>query len=173
MDRAGRSGWFDARPVLMTALVPIVAAAGILTMAIYGKRSGNVAEQPSMAAFDACLTAKGLQPAGRYPSQIDASVAAQEQFQACGDKIPKAYLEREAAQASAERRAAVSSFRQCVESMGGSHRSFGFGRRFQRGPSQGFRNAVAACRALLEGASGGTEKPPAKPPSGGVPGPVA
>ena len=152
-------------PVLLTTLVPVVAALGFFALATYGKRTGNIADQPSMAAFDACLTEHGLQPAGNYPSQFDATVAAQQQMKTCGDKIPKKVLEK----AAAEQRAATSSYRECIRNMAGSG-SRGFGR-FRSGPSQSFRDAFSICRSLLQNGDGGT--PPPAAPKTKSPGPVA
>jgi hypothetical protein len=151
--------------VLLATLVPVVAALGFFALATYGKRSGNIADQPSMAAFDACLTEHGLQPTGSYASQFDATVAAQQQMKACGDKIPKKVLEK----AAAEQRSARSSYRDCIRNMSGGSRSRGFGR-FRGGPSQSFRDAFSICRSLLENGGGGPT--PAAPKTTG-PGPVA
>ena len=152
-------------PVLLTTLVPVVAALGFFALATYGKHSGNIADQPSMAAFDACLTEHGLQPAGQYPSQFDATVAAQQQMKACGDKIPKQVLEK----AAAEQRAAQSSYRECLRNMSGGSRYRWFGR-YRSGPSQSFRDAFSICRSLMQNGGGGPA--PSTPKSTG-PGPVA
>jgi hypothetical protein len=154
-------------PVILVTLVPVVAALGFLALATYGKRTGNIADQPSMAAFDACLTEHGLQPAGQYPSQFDATIAAQQQMKACGDKIPKKVIEN----AEAKQRAAMTSYRDCIKNMsnGGGPRGFG---RFRSGPSQSFRDAFSICRSLMQGGGdGGSPAPAAPKPSG--PGPVA
>jgi hypothetical protein len=103
-----------------------------------------------MAAFDACLTAHGLQSSGSYPSQFDANVAAQQQMQTCGDKIPKAVIQK----AQDERRAQIASYRECIRNVGGGS---GFGG-YRGGPSQSFRQALSICQSLL--AEGGrTPKP--------------
>ena len=141
MDEHEESGWKKAGPVLLATLVPLVAAAGFFALATYGKRNGDVTQQPSMAAFDACLTAHGLQPSGSDPSQFDATVLAQQQMQACGDKIPKAVLQK----AQDERRARIASYRECIRNLGGGS---GFGRD-RGGPSQGFREALSICQSLL------------------------
>jgi len=151
--------------LLMTTLVPVAAALGFFALATYGHRDGDVRKQPSMAAFDACLTEHGLQPAGRYPSQFDATVAAQQQMQTCGDKIPKKVLE----QAQDERRAVISSYRECLQNLAGSPRR-GFGR-FRGGPPEGFRDALSICRSLLQNAGG--EGTPSTPKTKTVQAPVA
>jgi hypothetical protein len=165
MDPRSRPGWLSARPLLMATIVPVAAALGFFALATYGHRDGDIRAQPSMAAFDACLTEHGLQPAGRYPSQFDATIAAQQQMQACGDKIPKKVLE----QAQEERRAAVTSYRECIQNLAGS-RQRGFGR-FRGGPPQGFREALSICRSLLQ--DGGGEGAPSTPKTNTVQAPVA
>jgi hypothetical protein len=157
------SGWKSARPVLLTTLVPVAAALGFFALATYGKKSADPRAQPSMAAFDACLTEHGLQPAGAYPSQFDETVAAQQQMKMCGDKIPKQVLQK----AQDERRAAMSSYRECLDNLGGSRRpSVG---RFRGGFSQSRRDALVICRSLLQNGGGGggqatTPKKKAAPP---------
>ncbi len=157
----------SAGPILLTTLVPIVAALMFFALATYGKRSGNIADQPSMAAFDACLTANGLQSTGDYPTQFDATVAAQQQMKACGDKIPKQVIQK----AEDQQRAAMSSYRECLHNMAGSSGSRGFGR-YRGGPSSGFRQAFSICRSLLQnGGDGGSQ--PAVPKTKPAAGPVA
>jgi hypothetical protein len=158
MDPPERSGWKSARPVLMATLIPLAAALAFFAVATYGHKSGDVRDQPSMAAFDACLTEHGLQSAGAYPTQFDETVAAQQQMQACGDKIPKQVLQ----QAQDRRSAATSSYRECIGNLAGS-RSRGFGR-FRGGPSQSYREAFAICRSLLQsGGEGGQQTTPKTP----------
>jgi hypothetical protein len=152
-------------PVLLTTLVPVVAALGFFALATYGTHKGDIRDQPSMAAFDACLTEHGLQPAGSYPTQFDETVAAQEQMKACGDKIPEQVLQK----AAEEQRAASSSYRECIRNMAGS-RSRGFGR-YRSGPSQSFRDAFTICRSLLQ--NGGENTPPPAAPKTKSPAPVA
>jgi hypothetical protein len=149
-----QDGWRRARPVLLATLVPIAAAAGFFALATYGKRSADVTQEPSMAAFDACLTANGLQPAGQYPTQFDATVAAQQQMKVCGDKIPKAVLQK----AADRQRAAMASYRECLRNIGGSGGTGGYGR--YGGPSKSFREAFSICRSLL---GGGGPAPAPKP----------
>jgi hypothetical protein len=157
----------SAGQVVLVTLVPVVAALGFLVLATYGKRTGNIADQPSMAAFDACLTAHGLQPTGDYPTQFDATIAAQQQMKTCGDKIPKQVIQK----AEDKQRAAYASYRECIHNLAGSSSSRGFGR-FRGGPSSGFRQAFSICRSLLQnGGDGGAPAPRA--PKTNAPGPVA
>src|SRR5712692_2464179 len=97
-----QEGWNRVRPVLLTTLVPIIAALGFFALATYGKRSANPADMPSMAAFDACLTANGLQPQQHYQSQFDATIAAQQEMKVCGSKVPASVIKswQQKAQAS-------------------------------------------------------------------------
>ena len=148
-----RSGWERARPVLLTTLVPVAAAAGFFLLAVYGKTSADPRAQPSMAAFDACLTEHGLQSSGAYPTQFDQTVAAQQQMEACGDRIPKKVLE----DAATEQRRATASYRQCLKNLGGGF-SRGFGR-FRDPPSSNVREAFATCRALLADGGGARTTP--------------
>jgi hypothetical protein len=141
VDEQVESGWKKAGPVVLVTLVPLAAAAAFFALATYGKRNGDVTKQPSMAAFDACLTAHGLQPSGSDPSQFDATVLAQQQMQACGDKIPKAVLQK----AEDERRAQIASYRECIRNVGGGS---GFGG-YRGGPSRSFRQALTICQSLL------------------------
>jgi hypothetical protein len=150
-------GWRRARPVLLTTLVPLVAAAGFFALATYGKRSADVTQEPSMAAFDACLTEHGLQSEG-YNSQFDATVAAQQQMKVCGDKIPKAVIQK----AEAKQRAAMASYRECLRNVGGSGGFGGFGR-YRDGPSKSFRDAFSICRSLLGGGGSAPAPKPATP----------
>ena len=156
----------SAGQVLVVTLVPIVAALGFFALATYGKKTGNIADQPSMAAFDACLTEHGLQPTGNYPSQFDATIAAQQQMKTCGDKIPKQVIEK----AEAKQQAAADSYRVCLHNMAGNQgiRSFG---RFRSGPSSSFRQAFSICRSLMQDGGGGQPAPRA--PKTNAPGPVA
>jgi hypothetical protein len=150
--------------VLVVTLVPVVAALAFFALATYGKKTGNIADQPSMAAFDACLTEHGLQSTGNYPSQFDATIAAQQQMKACGDKIPKQVIQR----AEAKQRAAMDSYRECIHNMaGGSDGSFG---RFRGGPSSSFQQAFSICRSLMQNGGG---QPAPRVPKTNAPGPVA
>ena len=145
--------WARVRPVLLATLVPVVAALGFFALATYGKTKGNVHDQPSMAAFDACLSANDLQPAQSYPSQFDETVAAQQEMQVCGDKIPPEVIKGWQQKAAA----AQSSFRECMSNLGGSrHRGVG---RFRGGVSSGFRDAYYTCRGLLQGSGGSGGSP--------------
>jgi hypothetical protein len=147
--------WKRVRPVLVATLIPITAALGFFALATYAKKTPKIADRPSMAAFDACLSANGLQPQQSYQSQFDQSVAAQQEMKVCGSKIPPALLAKQQQQAEA----AQSSFRDCVRGMAGS--SGGFGRFRDRG---NFRAAYAVCRKLIEGGQGAAPaKSPAKP----------
>jgi hypothetical protein len=136
--------WKRLRPVLATTLIPLAAVGGFFALATYAKQSTNPADRPSMAAFDACLTANGLQPQPSYATQFDAQVAARQEMKTCGNKIPQAIIDKWRRQAEASR----SSFRECMQNMAGSGGE-GFGRR--RGD---FRNAYVVCRSLLQGAGG-------------------
>jgi hypothetical protein len=158
----------SAGQVVVVTLVPIVAALGFLALATYGKRSGNIADQPSMAAFDACLTQHGLQPTGNYPTQFDATIAAQQQMKTCGDKIPKQVIQK----AEAQQRAAMDSYRECIRNVAGSSGGSGFGR-FRGGPSSGFRQAFSICRSLMQNGGGGGGQPATPAPKTNAPGPVA
>ena len=146
------------RPVLLTSLVPVVAALGFFGLATYAKKSPSIADRPSMAAFDACLTANNLQPQQSYQSQFDATVAAQQQMKACGSKIPQSVIRSWQKQGQASR----SSFRECMQNVGGSGGGRGFGR-FRGGPTSDFRNAFQICRSLLQGSGEGGSTPPPKP----------
>ena len=158
MEEPKRSGWKAARPVLLTTLVPVAAALGFFALATYGKKTPSIKDQPSMAAFDACLTENGLQSTGDFPSQFDETVAAQAQMRACGDKIPKKVIEKAQAEQQARRSAAQSSYRECMSNMSGSSgRPQRFGR-FRSGPSQSFRDAFAICRSLLQGSGEGGQQ---------------
>jgi hypothetical protein len=147
--------------VLLTTLVPVAAALGFFALATYGKKTPSIHDQPSMAAFDACLTAHDLQPAQSYPTQFDQNVAAQQQMQTCGDKIPKKVLQDAQQKAQDSRRAAMASYRECIRNMAGTT-SRGFGR-FRGGPPSGFRDALTICRSLLEGGGGGGQQTTPKP----------
>jgi hypothetical protein len=159
MDEQEHSGWQRARPVLLATLVPLAAAVGFFLVATYGKRSADVTQEPSMAAFDACLTAHGLQSEG-YNSQFDANVAAQQQMKVCGDKIPKDVIQK----AEAKQRAAIANYRQCIRNVGGSGGGFG---RFRDGPSKSFRDAFSICRSLIGGGGSQQQQTPhvATPPA--------
>ena len=167
MDEPPQATWKRVRPVLLATLVPVVAALGFFALATYGKRRARHADQPSMAAFDACLTEHGLQPAENYPSQFDATVAAQQQMKACGDKIPKKVLEKAAGRAARREvvvpRVHPATFRRLAV-------RGGFGR-FRGGPSQSFRDAFSICRSLLENSGRRARRPRAPKTTG--PGPVA
>jgi hypothetical protein len=167
MDESHQATWKRVQPVLLTTLVPVLAALGFFALATYAKKGGSVQDQPSMAAFDACLTANNLQPAQSYASQFDAQIASQQEMKACGNKVPSYVIKKWQQQAEA----AQASYRECVENLGGSGRSGGFGR-FHSGPSSGFRSALAACRSLIQGSggSGGSGPPVTKK---NAPGPVA
>jgi hypothetical protein len=155
----------SAGQVLVVTLVPVVAALGFFALATYGKKTGNVADQPSMAAFDACLTEHGLQQTGNYPTQFDATVAAQQQMKTCGDKIPKQVIEN----AEAKQRAAIDSYRQCLHNIAGNQGMQSFGR-FRGGPSSSLRQAFSICRSLMQDGGGPATPRVAKT---GAPGPVA
>ncbi len=159
--------WARVRPLVLTTLVPVVAALGFFALATYGKVKGNVHDQPSMAAFDACLSANNLQPAQSYPSQFDETVAAQQEMQVCGDKIPPEVIKSWQKKADA----AQASFRECMANLGGQRRQ-GFGR-FRGGPSSGFRDAYYTCRGLLQGSGGGSGGSPVPKKSVPKVGPVA
>jgi hypothetical protein len=162
VDGHESSGWARARPLLLTTLVPVVAALGILMLAVYGKKSPSIKDQPSMAAFDACLTAHELQSTGDFPSQFDETVLAQAQMRECGEKIPKKVIEDAQRKQDAQRQEARSSYRECMQNLGGSGRPRNFGR-YRSGPSQGYRDAFAICRSLLQGGDeGGRQTPKAK-----------
>jgi hypothetical protein len=164
--------WARVRPILLTTLVPVVAALGIFVLAVYGKTSANVLDQPSMAAFDACLSANNLQPAQSYPSQFDQTIAAQQEMQVCGSKIPPAVIAGWQKQADA----AQASFQNCINALGGSSRGGSFGGRFgggDRDGSSGFRGAYNSCQALLQGSGGSGGTSPIPKLHAPAPGPVA
>jgi hypothetical protein len=154
-----KAGWHRIRPVLLTTLVPLAAALGILALAVYGHKSANIADEPSMAAFDACLTANNLQPAASYPSQFDETIAAQQEMKVCGSKIPQSVIRK----AQNQRQAAESSYRECLHNLAGSSGGGFGGGRFRSGPSQSFRNAYATCQSLLGNGGGGEGSTPQKP----------
>ena len=157
MDEPHQATWKRVRPVLLTTIVPVVAALGFFALATYANTKGNVKDLPSMAAYDACLSENDLQPAQSYASDFDRQVAGQQMMKVCGDKIPPEVIKKWQTQAEAAR----GSFRDCMENLGGSH-SRGFGR-FRGGMSNGFRSAYVTCRGLLQGGSeGGGVTPPAK-----------
>ena len=144
---------------LVVSLVP--EPSGIYLLATYAKHSPSIADRPSMAAFDACLTNNNLQPQQSYPSQFDASVAAQQEFKACGSKIPPAVIKAQ----EQKQLAAQSAMRDCVRGMGGFG-SRGFGR-FHRGSRGNIRGAYAACQSLL-GRGGAAGPAPPKSPAKAV-----
>src|SRR5260221_13887487 len=111
-----QAAWKRMRPVLATTLVPIVAALGFFVLATYAKKSPSIADRPSMAAFDACLTANNLQPQQSYQSQFDSTIAAQQELKVCGSKIPQSVIKSWQKQAESSR----SSFRECMQNMAGS-----------------------------------------------------
>jgi hypothetical protein len=156
VEHQERSGWKAARPVLLTTLVPVVAALGFFALATFAKHTPSIKNQPSMAAFDACLTAHDLQSTGNYPTQFDETVAAQQQMKTCGDKIPKKVLEQAQQKQQDSRRAAMASYRECIRNMAGN-RTRGFGR-FRGGPPSGFRDALTICRSLLQGGDQGPQQ---------------
>ena len=168
MDDSPQVTWKRVRPVLLTTLVPIVAALGFFALATYAKKSPNVKDLPSMAAFDACLSANDLQPAQSYASQFDAQVASEQEMKVCGNKIPPEVIKKWQQQAEA----AGSSYRECIRNLAGSSSgSRGFGR-FRGGPSEGFRNAYSTCRSLFQGGGGaGGGRTPV--PKKNAPGPIA
>lgn len=167
MGDSHQATWKRVRPVLLTTLIPVVAALGFFALATYAKKSPSVQNEPSMAAFDACLTANDLQPAQSYASQFDEQVASQQEMKTCGNKIPSYVIKKWQQEAEA----AQASYRECIENLGGSGHS-GFGR-FHSGPSSGFRNALSTCRNLLQGggAGGGNVGPPVTKKN--APGPIA
>ena len=158
--------WARVRPILLTTLVPIAAAVGFFMLATYGKTKANVLDQPSMAAFDACLSANNLQPAQSYPSQFDETVAAQQEMQVCGSKIPPAVIAGWQKQADATQ----SSFRNCLNNLGGFSQG-GFGR--GRDDSSGSGSAYATCSSLLQGSGGSGGTAPIPKLHAPAPGPVA
>ena len=161
-----QQAWKRLRPVLATTLIPVAAAGGFFALATYAKRSPSPADAPSMAAFDACLSANGLQPQPSYPSRFDETVAAQQELQTCGDKVPAAVMKKWQGQAEASQ----SSLRDCVRELGGSSGP-GFGRgRFGGGGANSFRDAMLTCRQLL---AGGATKPAPKQPLAKPVAPVA
>src|SRR5260221_14578507 len=105
-----QAAWKRMRPVLATTLVPIVAALGFFGLATYGKKTPSIADRPSMAAFDACLTANNLQPQQHYQSQFDATIASQQEMKVCGSKIPASVIRSGQKQAEGSR----SSFQECM-----------------------------------------------------------
>lgn len=149
--------WKRLRPLLAATLIPVAAAGGFFALATYGKQRASLADRPSMAAFDACLTENGLQPQASYATQFDAQIAAQQEWNACGNKIPPAVIRKWQQQASSSQ----SSFRECMRNLAGS-RGRGFGR-FRGAPGSDFRNAYLTCRSLVQG--GGQGSAPAKPRS--------
>ena len=166
MNESHQATWKRVRPVLLTTLVPVMAALGFFALATYAKKSPNVKDLPSMAAFDACLSANDLQPAQRYGSQFDEQVASQQEMKVCGDKIPPEVIKKWEKQAEA----GSSSYRECIKNLAGSQGGGGFGR-FRGGPSQGFRSAFSTCRSLLQGGGGGGGRTPV--PKQNAPGPIA
>ena len=89
-----QEGWKRIRPVLLTTLVPLVAALGFFALATYAKKAPNVKDLPSMAAFDACLTANDLQPAQSYASPFDAQIASEQEMKVCGSKVPPEVIKK-------------------------------------------------------------------------------
>jgi hypothetical protein len=167
MDNSHQATWKRVRPVLLTTLVPVVAALGFFALATYAKKTPNVQDLPSMAAFDACLSANDLQPAQSYASQFDAQIASQQEMKVCGSKVPPEVIQKWQQQAEA----AQSSYSQCIKNLAGSGRGGGFGR-FRSEPSSGFRNALATCRSLIQGGGGGgSGGPPVQKKN--APGPIA
>ena len=168
MDDSHQATWKRVRPVLLTTLVPIVAALGFFALATYAKKSPSVKDLPSMAAFDACLTANNLQPAQSYASQFDEQVASQQEMKVCGSKVPQDVINKWQQQAEATQ----ASYRECIENLSGGGHGGGFGR-FRSGPPAGFRNALATCRNLLQGggAGAGNSGPPVAKKN--APGPIA
>ena len=151
-----RETWQRVRPALLATLIPVAAGVGFLLVATYAKKTPSLADRPSMAAFDACLTDNNLQPQPSYPTPFDAQVAARQEMQTCGSKIPQAVIRKWQAQAQASQ----SSFGDCMHNMGGSPHGFGRFRDFS-----GMRNAYEICRSLIQGQGGGSApaKPPGKP----------
>jgi hypothetical protein len=169
MDESPQATWKRVGPVLLTTLVPVVAALGFFALATWAKKTPDAKDRPSMAAFDACLTANDLQPAQSYATQFDETVASQQEMKTCGDKIPPDVIKKWQQQADAAR----SSYSECIKNLSGSSGSRGFGR-FRGGPSSGFRSAFATCRSLMQ--QGGTDSgsaPAPKKKTTTVPGPIA
>ena len=166
MNDSRQATWKRVRPVLLTTLVPVMAALGFFALATYAKKSPNVKDLPSMAAFDACLSANDLQPAQSYASPFDAQVASEQEMKVCGDKIPPEVIKKWQKQAEV----GSSSYRDCIKNLAGSRSGGGFGR-FRGGPSQGLRSAFATCRSLLQSGGGGGGRTPV--PKKDAPGPIA
>ena len=167
MDEPPQATWKRVRPVLLTTIVPVAAALGFFALATYANTKGDVTKLPSMAAYDACLTANDLQPAQSYATDFDRQVAGQQMMKVCGDKIPPEIIKKWQKEAQAAR----GSFRECMENLGGS-RSRGFGR-FRGQPSTGFRDAYVTCRGLLQGNSEDGGVTPPAPKTTPAPGPIA
>jgi hypothetical protein len=164
MDESQRAMWKRSGPVLLTALVPVVAVLAFFTLAIYAKKGPNLNAQPSMAAFDACLSENNLQTQG-YATQFDAQIAAEQQMKVCGSKIPPSLI-RKSEQSSNNARQA---YRDCMRGLVGSG---GFRRRPSAGARAGFRAASETCEALLHPA-GGTGSKTKPTPKTTAPGPAA
>jgi hypothetical protein len=152
-------------PVLLTAFVPIFAAVAFFSLAIIAKHGHpNVNNEPSMAAFDACLTANNIQPSQSYASQFDEQVAADQEMKVCGSKIPPDYIKQQEKKAEA----ANAAYRSCIEGFVGS----GSGR-FHGERGSGFRAAAEACQSLLQGGGGGPGRTGPPVTTKNAPGPVA
>ena len=94
MDEPPQATWKRVRPVLLTTIVPVAAALGFFALATYANTKGDVRDLPSMAAYDACLTANDLQPAQSYATEFDRQIAAQQMMKVCGDKIPPEIIKK-------------------------------------------------------------------------------
>jgi hypothetical protein len=150
-----QAAWKRVPTVVLTTLVPVAAALGFFAFALAAKKGPpNYKEMPSMAAFDACLSANNLQHVGGFASEFDQAVWSQEVMKVCGHEIPPEQIE--ASRKSAEER--QSAYRDCVRGIAGSRRS------------GQYRKAVSICRSLLQGSEGGST--PSAPRTVG-PGPIA
>ena len=153
--------WKRVPPVVLTAVVPVFAVLAFFALATIAKNSPrNVKNEPSMAAFDACLTNNNLQPAQSYASQFDEQVAADQEMKVCGSLIPPSVIQKQEQQAET----ANAAYRSCIEGFVGS----GSGR-FHGG----FHNAAAACQSLLQGGGGGGGGSGTIVPKKNAPGPIA
>ena len=171
MDDSPQATWKRVAPVLLTTLVPVAAALGLFALATYAKKSPNVKDLPSMAAFDACLSANDLQPAQSYANQFDAAIASQQEMKVCGDKVPPEVIKSWEKKAEASR----SAYSDCIKNLAGSSsRGFGGGRfRSGSGSSKSYRSALSTCRSLLQGSGGGSGGRPAPKKSVPAHGPIA
>ena len=145
--------------VILGTVVPVVAIAVAVVLILTQKPAkSSAATGRSLAAFNACLTAKIEASPGQSPSPTEL----QQEAEACGNHLPAGTPVPDFTRSQRRSNSEQQAYDQCMQEALGNGQPSG---RFGGINRQAFENASAMCRALI-GSSGSSPITPATTTSG-------